>query len=152
MPTRLAPPRAVVADPHPECGETLVDLMRAHGWIAHAARSGEQALALVRMHHPRIFVTEADLGDMTAAGLAARVRELEGLSLVIVMLTAWDRDSDLRAAMQGGFDGFFVKPADPRALLVELQKLYVEGELSRTQPAYLPGIVTDAANPRPMKR
>jgi len=107
--------RVVIADPHAECGETLVVLLRAHGWKAYAARSGRQALALVRRHHPTVVVTETSLGDITAAELARKVRALEGQAIHFVVLTAWD-------TREPGFDGFFLKPAEPAALLGKLDE------------------------------
>jgi two-component system, OmpR family, manganese sensing response regulator len=110
--TRGEARRVVIADPHAECGETLVALMRAHGWKAYAARSGRQALVLVRRHHPTVVVTETALGDLTGAELARKVRAM-GEATHIVVLTAWD-------TRETGFDGFFLKPAEPAAFLGKL--------------------------------
>ena len=111
--TRGEARRVVIADPHAECGETLVALLRAHGWKAYSARSGKRALALVRRLHPCVVVTETSLGDLSGAELARLVRESEGDATHIVVLTAWDCPTT-------GFDGFFLKPAEPEALLGRL--------------------------------
>ena len=115
--------RILVVDPHADSGDSLVELLRAHGWRAQASRTGRQALSTAGTFHPRVVVAEVGLADLSAVELVRELRRQEGGRLAVVMLTSWTREEDLHAAVEGGFDGFFLKPADPQLLLSTLRSL-----------------------------
>ena len=77
--------------------------------VAEAA-SFEEALALHRAHTPAVAVVDINLGDGNGIDLVRQLRTLRA-NIGIVVLTMYDGDEHLFAALQAGASAFVLKAA-----------------------------------------
>lgn len=77
--------------------------------VAEAA-SVEEALALHRAHTPAVAVVDINLGDGNGIDLVRQLRTLRA-NIGIVVLTMYDGDEHLFAALQAGASAFVLKAA-----------------------------------------
>jgi CheY-like chemotaxis protein len=88
------------------------------------AEDGEQALRLACERRPDVLVIDAHLPDRTGFELLPELRALPGLAAVPAFMCSADAMADnLAAANKAGFDGYWAKPLDLRAVLASLTSL-----------------------------
>jgi FixJ family two-component response regulator len=86
----------------------LETLVRSEGWLARAATSGEEFLALPRPVTPSCLLVELALGDST--GLELQQRVLDRMEMPVVFMSARpDVRSTVQAMKAGAFE-FLTKP------------------------------------------
>ena len=111
--------RVVIADDHPLVRDGIVAILARETDIdvlAEAA-SGPEAVAMTAHHDPDVVLM--DLRMPAGDGLDA-IRELRARSATrprILVLTTYDTDHDMRAALAAGADGYLLKDT-PRAELI----------------------------------
>lgn len=94
--------------------------------VAQAA-NGDEALARVAEHEPDVVLM--DLRMPGADGIEATRRLVaSGSATKVLVLTTFDGDEDVVAALRAGAQGFLLKDS-PRSRLVDAVRAVVEGEL-----------------------
>jgi len=97
--------------------------LRAAGYDVRPARTGAEALDLVRRVHPRVVVTDLTLPDLGGVELCKAVSDagLPGLEALIVVSGSGDQDllSKVRAA---GARDVLVKPCLPTDLEAAIRR------------------------------
>ncbi len=83
--------------------------------VVARARSGDEALDLVRSHRPDVLLTDIEMPTKTGLEVAAIVRQ-EALPTRVVILTTFARAGYLRRALEAGASGYLLKdsPAERR--------------------------------------
>ena len=82
------------------------------------AHDGPAALAVAEAFRPEVVLLDIGLPGMDGYEVARRLRgRPEFERALIVALTGWGQEADVRAVQGGGFDHHLVKPADPEAIL-----------------------------------
>src|SRR5438445_1953249 len=76
--------------------------------VVARARSGDEALDLVRTHRPDVLLTDIEMPWKTGLEVAAMVRQ-EGLPTRVVILTTFARAGYLRRALEAGASGYLLK-------------------------------------------
>lgn len=116
--TPVAPVRIVVVDDHPIVRDGLIGIFaRETGLeVAGEAADGREAVVVIGRTQPDVVVM--DLRMPGGDGVTA-IRELRraGNAARILVLTTYDTDHDILAAIQAGADGYLLKDA-PRAELI----------------------------------
>lgn len=107
---------ALVVDDEEHVRNMLAELLTRAGWHCLQAANGEEALALLSKHKPRLGILDLALPGMNGAELAWKIHEcLPEMSLVALSghLSKWDADdlADL------GFAHIFPKPLDCEAFI-----------------------------------
>jgi CheY-like chemotaxis protein len=116
--------RVLVVDDNVDAAETLALLLRSAGYDVRNAGDAESALTLIESFPPALAVLDIGLPGMDGYELAAQMRKrLRNPVLKLIALTGYGRDSDLKRAMESGFDVHLVKPANPEHLLDEVARL-----------------------------
>ena len=116
--------RVLVVDDNFDAAETLALLLRSAGYDVRTAGDAESALASMETFPPALAVLDIGLPGMDGYELAIQMRtRLRNPSLKLIALTGYGRDSDLKRAMESGFDVHLVKPANPEHLLDEVARL-----------------------------
>ena len=95
----------------------LRDVLGAHGYRTIDARSGEEAIAIVRSERPELVLMDIQLPGMDGVEALRELRrsgELTGVPIVAV--TAFVMKEDRTRFLGAGFDGYLEKPVDIRAL------------------------------------
>lgn len=150
-PAELAAPSAglagaslLVADPRERTRSTTVEIARGWGLAVRAARSGRQALALLREAADRgapfdLALLDQGLADPGPDAIAAAVRAEPGLRPTLLVLTvASGMRGDAAAARAAGFSAYLPRQVDAGTLLACLQALRAE-----TPPQATPaGLIT----------
>jgi DNA-binding response OmpR family regulator len=102
---------------------SLVRITLDHGdYEILEATGGEEALRLVRAHHPDLVLLDVMLPDLSGIEICRIVKsDPATASTTVLMLTAKAQSADLGEAEEAGADGYFTKPFSPIALLQKVE-------------------------------
>jgi two-component system cell cycle response regulator DivK len=93
------------------------DLLRAHGHETVEARSGEEALELVRARRPELVLMDVQLPGMDGVATLRELRARPELARTpVVAVTAYAMVNDRERLLAAGFDDYVEKPIDVRTL------------------------------------
>ncbi|HEX5995363.1 MAG TPA: response regulator transcription factor [Jiangellales bacterium] len=112
------PLRVVVADDQALVRAGFRMILTADGIdVVAEATTGAEAVEAVRRHHPDVVLMDIRMPDMD--GLAATRHILSGTGEVprIIMLTTFDLDHYVYAALTAGASGFLLKDVTPEQLV-----------------------------------
>ncbi len=116
-PAPANPMRVLVVDDNEDGARLLARLLRSGGHRASLAYDGPAALESALSEPPDVVLLDIGLPGMDGFEVARRLRESEGPNrALLVALTGYGREEDLRRSREAGFDHHMVKPVDPRAL------------------------------------
>lgn len=110
------PLRVLVLDDDRDTADTLALLVRLWGHHPLVAYDGPTALDLA--HAPDVALLDIGLGDgMDGCEVARRIRQLPGGDkALLVAVTGYGREADVRRCWDAGIDFHFLKPVDPAEL------------------------------------
>lgn len=103
----------------------IIDAQHDLTVVGHAS-DGVQAIQLARDKKPDILLMDLRMPRLTGVDATRRITA-EGLSTKILVLTMFDLDHYVYAALQAGASGFLLKDA-PRAALVQAIRSVVAGD------------------------
>jgi len=112
------PPISVVlADDHPAVRAGIRQFIERDAAIQVIAEAGDgaAALELIRQHRPRVAVVDLQMPRLTGLEVIAQARK-EQLPTAFVVLTAYDDDPYIFAALRAGAKGYLLKTAGPEEL------------------------------------
>jgi DNA-binding response OmpR family regulator len=110
-PDALSRPRVLLVDDDPRLIHIVSLYLQVQDLEVSTAGDGEQALAMLSRGLPDLLITDVMMPVMDGLSLCRRVRALPGTDrLPIIVFTALDGDSDLRAATDAGADQVITKP------------------------------------------
>lgn len=112
--TQVNPPepfRIVLIEDDPLMGELYEHVLHRAGMAVFRLADPTRALAAIHDHAPDLLITDLNMPQCSGLELAAVLRGHEAMTaLPIVFLTADDRISNQRSAMNVGGDAFLIKP------------------------------------------
>lgn len=121
---------------------TVEFALRADGFEARHALTGQEALALARQEEFDLAILDVGLPDIGGFALCRELRRQRDLP--VIFLTARDAEADRVLGLEIGADDYVAKPFSPRELVARVRAV-----LRRVQPAApAPGFVHDAAGHR----
>ena len=123
-----APLRVLVVDDNVDAAKMLGLLLRMTGHDVSLAHDGPAALAVASAAPLDLVVLDIGLPSMDGYAVAARLRAEGHAGLVLVALTGYGREDDLRRSREAGFDHHLVKPID----FAQLRELMLT--ISRPRP------------------
>jgi signal transduction histidine kinase/CheY-like chemotaxis protein len=110
--------RILVVDDNVDSAESLAKLLRMRGHAVQMAFDGQVALNEVRNSRPDVVVLDLGLPGMSGFEVARTIREESGPSEpLLIALSGYGSENDLRRSREVGFDRHFTKPVDFSALL-----------------------------------
>jgi CheY-like chemotaxis protein len=114
----------LVVDDNVDAADSLALLLRIGGHEVRACHDGPAALALVDEFAPDLVLLDIGLPGMDGYEVARRLRARPGSDKVLlVALTGYGQEEDMRRSRQAGFDQHLVKPANHAALTALFQSL-----------------------------
>ena len=120
--------RVLVVDDNVDAADGLALLLDLQGHASRVAYDGESALEAAKDFRPEVAILDIGMPGMDGYELARRLREApETATAILVAMTGWGQEEDLRRAKEAGFHHHVVKPADPD----ELEKLLADLASSR---------------------
>jgi DNA-binding NarL/FixJ family response regulator len=111
--------------------------------VVGEAADGNQAVALAERLRPDVILMDVEMPGMDGLEATRRVTAQDGPSVLI--LTTFDRDDYLFAALQAGASGFLLKNGTPEAL-TEAVRVLAAGE-ALLAPAITRRVIETFANP-----
>jgi len=109
----------LVVNDEPTIIEIVRDYLVDAGYRVSSARSGEEALRLVRSVVPDLIVLDLGLPGVDGLDVARTVRRTS--SVPIIVLTARSDETDRIVGLELGADDYMVKPFSPRELLARIR-------------------------------
>lgn len=113
------PVRVLIVDDHPVVRSglhALLDTATDLEVVAEAG-SGEEALALLDLHHVDVVLTDLRMGE-GLDGVATTTRVLARPEPpAVLILTTYDHDRDIVRAVEAGAAGYLLKDAAPAAIV-----------------------------------
>jgi two-component system KDP operon response regulator KdpE len=111
--------RVLVVDDEPQIVRALVTNLRARGYDADAAGTGEIALQLAARHHPDLVILDLGLPGISGIGVIEGLRGWTDVPILI--LSARDAERDKIAALDAGADDYVTKPFGMGELLARVR-------------------------------
>ena len=114
-------PGILLVDDDPLVGKTLVDLLSLHGYVANRTESAEQGLEALAGGAFDLVLLDVRLPGMSGFEACARIREIHGPYLPVIMMTAFGDPVAVRRGYEAGADDFLHKPIDTPALILKVR-------------------------------
>jgi len=119
-PVSLKGQRVLVVDDNADAVEALVRLLRRAGCELEIALDGPTALNRAHQFHPTAVLLDIGLPGMDGYEVARRLRAEEHEEhAILVAITGYGQEEDVRLSRDAGFDSHLVKPVD----IDEIQQL-----------------------------
>jgi len=118
-------PYILVVDDNEELCQALSRLLRRHNFATRSASDGDLALSCILERPPLAMILDHQMERVDGISLLVRLRDL-GMSLPVIMLTAYPAISDAVRAIKLGALDYLSKPFDHEELLRMLARLIGE--------------------------
>ena len=87
------------------------DVLDAHGYDTLQTRTGLEALALARQHHPDLILMDIQLPEVSGLEVIKWLKEDDSLrDIPVVAVTAFAMKGDEERIRQGGCEAYISKP------------------------------------------
>ena len=105
--------RVLVVDDNRDAAASLAMMLSLLGHDTRAAHDGLQALELAEAFRPELILLDIGLPKLNGFDACRRIREQPwGTGILIVAVTGWGQEDDIRRSREAGFDQHMVKPVD----------------------------------------
>jgi DNA-binding response OmpR family regulator len=112
----------LVADDDPLILTVVGSTLENYGMKCRQVKNGEEAARVIRETLPQIAVLEVNMPGMDGYEVLSAIRA-ENLPVIVVLLTARQREADVLRGFQLGADDYLVKPFNPLELVARLKRL-----------------------------
>jgi DNA-binding response OmpR family regulator len=120
----VSEPLVLVADDDEDILLLVTTRLRRDGFDIISARSGDEALALVRERRPALAVLDIGMPGLDGVQVLERIRADDDLrAMLVVLLTAKAQESDVRRGFDAGADAYVKKPFSPADLSARVREL-----------------------------
>jgi CheY-like chemotaxis protein len=110
--------RILIVDDNRDSADSLGSMLRIMGNDTRIAYDGEAAVAAATAFRPDLILLDIGLPKLNGYDVCRRIRDQPwGKSIVLIALTGWGQEDDIRRSHQAGFDHHMVKPVEPNALM-----------------------------------
>jgi CheY-like chemotaxis protein len=107
----------VVVEDNDDIADGLKDWLEVLGHRVTVARDGKSGLDFISRGRPQLVLCDLGLPELDGIEVCRLVRALPAdAQPVMVALTGWGREDDLRRTKEAGFDHHLVKPVSPEKL------------------------------------
>jgi PAS domain S-box-containing protein len=111
------PLRVLVVDDNRDAADGLALLLDLHGHQTRVAYEAEGALQAAKAFRPDVAILDIGMPVMDGYELARRLKRTpEAEKTVLVAMTGWGQEEDVRKGKEAGFDHHLVKPSEPAVL------------------------------------
>jgi PAS domain S-box-containing protein len=116
--------RILVIDDIADVADVMKMLLDMEGFETRVAYNGAAALQIAKEFSPDVIFCDIGLPEMDGHEIARRMRADPAIaSAVLIALTGWGSEAELRKTRESGFDFHMVKPVDTDALLKLLSQI-----------------------------
>jgi DNA-binding response OmpR family regulator len=105
--------RFLVVDDHEDSAAMLERLLSLAGHEARCTNDGLTAVAEAERYRPDVILLDIGLPRLNGYDACRMIREQRwGTNIVLLAVTGWGDDDDIRRSREAGFDGHLVKPVE----------------------------------------
>jgi PAS domain S-box-containing protein len=116
--------RILIVDDNRDSADSLGMMLRLMGNDIQTAYDGVEAVAAAESSRPHVVLLDIGLPRQNGYEACRRIREQPwGKGMVLIALTGWGQEEDVRRSHEAGFDHHMVKPVDPNVLMKLLAEL-----------------------------
>ena len=120
----MSEPLVLVADDDEDILLLVTTRLRRDGFDIISARTGDEALALVRERRPTLAVLDIGMPGLDGVQVLEQIRADDDLrTMLVVLLTAKAQESDVRRGFDAGADAYVKKPFSPADLSARVREL-----------------------------
>jgi PAS domain S-box-containing protein len=124
--------RILVVDDIPDVADVMQMLLDLEGFETRVAYSGAVALQIAKEFSPDVIFCDIGLPEMDGHEIARRMRADPAIApAILIALTGWGAEGEVRKTRESGFDFHMVKPVDANALLELLSKIEPRRQAAR---------------------
>jgi DNA-binding response OmpR family regulator len=109
----------LVVDDEPNIADLVELYLRRDGFRVVKAAAGEDVVAAVGTHRPRLVVLDVGLPDIDGLEVCRRLRQTS--SIPVIFLTARDTEIDRVLGLELGADDYVTKPFSPPELVARVK-------------------------------
>lgn len=111
--------RVLVVDDDPQIRRVLRSTLAARGYEVQDARSGEEAIEMLRRSRQDLVLLDVNMPGMNGLEACRAIRNSS--EIAIIMLTVSDAEEDKVAALDAGADDYVTKPFGTPELLARMR-------------------------------
>jgi len=111
--------RVLILDDEAQIRRVLRTTLVASGFVVREARSGEDALEMIREEMPDLLIIDINLPGMSGFEVCREIRE--SCDVPIIMLSVRNNERDKVRALDAGADDYVVKPFGIQELLARIR-------------------------------
>jgi twitching motility two-component system response regulator PilH len=115
--------KILVVEDSPTTRRQISEILESMGFEVSTASDGEEALSLVREHHPELVVLDIVLPKKNGYQVCRNIKADPELAIKVMMLTAKDQEKDRIWGERQGADGYLSKPVDKEELVKAVTRL-----------------------------
>lgn len=116
--------KVLIADDEPNIVVALEFALQKEGFVVAAAADGDEALAKAREFRPDVLLLDVMMPKKSGFEVCEELRaDPDFADLVIVMVTAKGRDTEVARGLAIGADAYVTKPFANRDLLARIREL-----------------------------
>ena len=110
--------RVLVVDDNIDSALSMAQVLQMLGYETRTVHDGVEAVNAARAFAPAVVLLDIGLPRISGHEAARRMRQLPGgEDIMLVALSGWGQEDDLRKSAAAGFDRHFVKPVDLHVLM-----------------------------------
>jgi CheY-like chemotaxis protein len=130
--------RILVVDDNEDAASSLAMLLELLGHEVVTASDGEEGVTKAAAFCPHVVFLDLGMPRMDGVEAAKRLRTLpDGKQTILIALTGWGQERDLRRTRAAGFDHHLLKPIAPGAL----EQLFSAGRFTPFTEKIAPGAI-----------
>lgn len=120
-----APKKILIVEDEADIANLVKFYLEKEGFLTNVAKSGSEALKLLKSEHPDLVILDLMLPEMDGIEICKKVRSAPGTTFIpILMLTAKAEESDIIVGLELGADDYVTKPFSPKALVARVKALF----------------------------
>ena len=109
--------RILVVDDNVDAADTLAMMLNDRGHLTRVVYNGEDALKTAADFRPEAIFCDIGMAGIDGTEVAARLREdTRFATTVLVAITGWGAEEDIRRTHESGFDFHLTKPASSESV------------------------------------
>ncbi|TWX69677.1 response regulator [Colwellia demingiae] len=114
----------LIADDEKNILISLEFLMKREGYLVVTAHDGQEAIDAISREHPDLVLLDVMMPKKTGFDVCQEVRANPVLKdILILMLTAKGRDTDIAKGLAMGANGYVIKPFSTRELAQKVRDM-----------------------------
>ena len=115
----------LIADDEQDTVTTLAAILEDEGHIVHTVTNGALVMHAIERFKPEVCILDIEMPGQSGYSLAREISKSTNPErpLLIAISGKWKTQTDKFLAKSVGFDYFFVKPADPGAIIAAVEPL-----------------------------